>query len=44
MLQSIDPERLSNKVCAKGTHKSPWEGEIEEILRMGWGYVRMGTE
>ena len=36
MPQSIDPERVDNKV---GVHRSPWRGEIEEISWMDWGQV-----
>ena len=29
MLQSSDPERVSNEEGLGGTHGSPWEGELE---------------
>lgn len=36
--QSIDPERLGNKEVSRGMHGSPWEGDIEQILQVDWGW------
>jgi hypothetical protein len=43
VLQSIDPERLSNKEGSRGMQGSPWEEEIEYILQVVWGQVGMKT-
>lgn len=43
MLQSTGPERLGKKESPRGILGSPWKGEIEEILRVDGGQVRMET-
>ena len=37
MLQSTDPERLSNKKVQGGTYGSPWKGEIDFVGGPGMG-------